>query len=48
MNKTQKKNSEEEKIENMVVKGENAGDQHFLLSHNVFKRLFRWIMKRQD
>ena len=27
-------------LENIVGKGENAGYQHFLLSHNVFKRHF--------
>ena len=26
-------------VENIVGKGENAGFQHFLLFHNVFKRL---------
>ena len=26
-----------ERLENIVRKGENAGYQHFLLSHNVFK-----------
>ena len=26
-----------ESIENIVGKGENAGYQHFLLSHNIFK-----------
>ena len=26
--------------ENIVGEGENAGDQHFLLFHNVFKRFF--------
>ena len=33
------------RVENMVEKGENAGYQHFLLSHHVFKRLLiqgRW------
>ena len=25
-----------ERAENIVVKGENAGDQHFSFSHNVF------------
>ena len=29
-----------QRVENIVGKGENAGNQHFLLSHNVFKRLF--------
>ena len=29
-----------ERIENIVGKGENAGYQHFLLSHYVFKRIF--------
>ena len=28
-----------DRIENIVGKGENAGYQHFLLFHNVFKRL---------
>ena len=28
------------RIVNIVGKGENAGYQHFLFSHNVFKRLF--------
>ena len=27
------------RVENSVVKGENAGYKHFLLFHNVFKRL---------
>ena len=30
-----------ERVENIVGKGENAGNQHFSpFSHNVFKRLF--------
>ena len=29
-----------EMVENIVGKGENAGNQHFLLSHNVFKYCF--------
>ena len=28
--------------ENIVGKGENAGKQHFLLFHDVFKRLLSW------
>ena len=28
-----------DKIQNIVRKGENAGYQHFLLSHNVYNRL---------
>ena len=28
-----------ERVENIVGKGENAGEQHFLLSHNVFKMI---------
>ena len=27
-----------EKVENIARKGENAGFQHFLLSHNIFRR----------
>ena len=28
-----------DRLENIVGKGENAGNQHFSFSHNVFKRL---------
>ena len=28
-----------DRVENIVGKGENTGYQHFLLSHNVLKRL---------
>ena len=30
-------------VENIVGKGENAGYQHFLVTHNVFKRLLSLV-----
>ena len=30
-----------DRVENIVGKGENAGYQHFLLFHSVFKRLLK-------
>ena len=33
-------------VENIVGKGENAGDQYFLFSHNVFSKAFYfWVVK---
>ena len=32
-------------VENIVGKGENAGYQHFLLSHNIFKTSFSMYIK---
>ena len=32
-----------ESLENIVGKGENAGDPHFLLFHNIFKRLLAQV-----
>ena len=34
------------RVENIVGKGENAGYQHFLLSHYVFQRLLCWGSSR--
>ena len=35
----------DDRIENVVGKGENAGYQHFLLSHNVLKKPFSGLLK---
>ena len=37
-----------EMVRNIVGKGENACNQHFLLSYNVFKSLFFMVVKRWD
>ena len=37
-----------DQVENIVEKGENAGHQHFLFSHNVFKRLLIQGFKIRD
>ena len=38
INVTEKLKSRFGRLENIMGNGENAGYQHFLLSHNVFKR----------
>ena len=43
-NVTQKLNFDFQMEENIVGKGENAGYQHFFLSHYVFKRLKPWLI----
>ena len=33
-------------VENILWKGENVGDQHFVLSHNVFPKTSNlWLLK---
>ena len=34
-----------EKVENIVGKKENSEDQHFLVSHNLFKSLLSGLLK---
>ena len=40
INVNQKLKSVLRRVENIMGKGENAGHQHFLFSHNIFKWLF--------
>ena len=37
-----------DRVENTVGKGENAGYQHFSISHSVFQSLVLWVFKSRD